>query len=76
MFKDLFEPEYGVDNSPPDNTRITQVILYFNSDDAVELKRLAKEAMKTEMPDRYLDIGNLSDLYLLILKKHYAKDNS
>jgi hypothetical protein len=72
MFKDLLEPDYGVDASPPDDTRITQVILYFNEDDARELKRIAKEAMKIEWPESYTEHGNLSDLYLLLLKRHYG----
>lgn len=72
MFKDLMEPEYGEDQSPPDNTRITQVILYYDEPDVAKLKELAKAAMKVEMPDRFLDVGNLSDLYLLILKKYYG----
>ena len=76
MFQDLFEPDYGVDQSPEDKTKITQVILYFDAPDAVELKELAKEAMKKEMTDRYLDQGNLSDLYLIMLRKYYGKNNS
>lgn len=74
MFKDLLIPDYGEDDSPPDGTKITQVILYFDEKDALELKRLAKEAMKAEMPD-YIEKGNLSDILLLILKKHYGKTN-
>lgn len=74
MFSDVFEPEYGVDQSPADDTRITQVILYYDESDVVELKRLAKEAMKIEMPGEYLEKGNLSSLYLIILKKYYGKN--
>jgi hypothetical protein len=74
MFSDLFsEPDYGVDQSPQDDTRITQVILYFSEPDVAELKRLAKEALKKEMPLDYIENGNLSNLYLLLLRKHYGQ---
>lgn len=69
MFKDLLEPSYGLDDSPEDNTRITQVILYFDFNDAIELKRLAKEVMKKVWPNTYDKEGNLSLLYLELLKR-------
>lgn len=75
LFNDLMEPDYGNDNSPVDNTRITQVILYFDEPDAKLLKRLAKEVMKAEMPEDYIQNANLSNLYLLLLKKHPACRN-
>lgn len=72
MFQDLLEPQYGVDQSPPDDTRITQVILYLNAPDAKRLKELAKEALKKEFPEDYMERGNISDLYLHLLEKHYG----
>jgi hypothetical protein len=69
MFKDLLKPNYGVDDSPEDNTRITQVILYLDEPDAKELKRLAKEAMKKLWPNSYDKEGNISILYLELLKR-------
>lgn len=75
LFSDIMEPDYGVDQSPPDDTRITQVILYFNQDEAEELKMLAKEIMKVEYPETYITEGNLSGLYLKILRKYYNKLN-
>lgn len=75
MFSDLLEPEYGEDQSPPDDTRITQVILYYDEADMQLLKQLAKVAMKKEMPGEYLEKGNLSELYLIILKKYYGNES-
>jgi hypothetical protein len=77
MLSDLFgtdisEPDYGVNDAPVDGTKITQVILYFDEVEAVLLKKLAKEVMKAEMPEDYIEKGNLSALYLLLLKKHPA----
>lgn len=72
MFSDILEPQYGEDKSPPDPTKITQIILYFDKPDSLELKRLAKIAMKDFWPGTYIEEGNISDLYLLLLKKHYA----
>lgn len=76
LFDDLLEPDYGIDNSPEQDIRITQVILYYDEHDAESLKELAKEAMKIEMPGEFINRGNLSDLYLLILKKHYGTKNN
>lgn len=71
----MFEPEYGVDQSPLDPTKITQIILYFDEPDTIELKRLAKEAMKVEFPETFMKEANLSNLYLHLLKKYYGKNN-
>lgn len=73
--KDIFEPTYEENESPPDNTRITQVILYFDEQDAILVKQLAKEAMKIEMPEDYLEKGNISDLFLIMLKKYYGNQS-
>lgn len=70
MFSDIFEPDYGVDTSPPDDTRIVQVILYFNEADAAQVRALAKDAMKRMLPDSYIEKGNLSDLFLTLLKQY------
>lgn len=71
MFDDLFEPSYGVDNSPKDDTRIIQIILYFDEPEIDEFKRLAKDAMRIEFTD-YVQKGNLSDLFLKLLRKYYG----
>jgi hypothetical protein len=67
---DMFEPEYGIDDSPKDDTRIIQIILYFDEPEITEFKELAKIAMRAEFTD-YTSKANLSDLFLFILKKHY-----
>lgn len=72
LFDDIMEPDYPVNSAPEDKTDITQVILYFDAPDAIELKRLAKIVMKAEMPADFIEKGNLSDLFLLLLKKHPA----
>ena len=72
LFEDMMEPQYGEDKNPLDGTRVTQVILYFSAEDALELRRLAKEVMKAEMPNDYIERGNISDLYLILLRKHPA----
>jgi len=70
LFGDIMEPDYGVNNAPEDSTEIKQVILYFSNDDVPELKRLAKEAMKRIWPSTYIEDGNLSNLYLYLLRKY------
>lgn len=66
----LFEDDWGVDNSPPDNTEITTTMLYFSTDELKEFKRLCKLAMKQEYGDEVFEKGNLSNLLLLILRRY------
>ncbi len=68
----LFEDEWGVDNSPIDNTEITTTILYFSTDELKEFKKLCKAGIKKEFNEHYKQKGNLSDFLLLILKKNYG----
>jgi len=68
MFDDLLEPVYGVDQSPPDDTHIVQVLLYFSEEEAEEFKKLCKQRMKEVWPTSYTEKGNISDLLLKILK--------
>lgn len=75
LFDDIMEPDYPVNNAEKDDTKITQVILYFSDSDALLLKRMAKEVMKSEMPNDFIEKANLSDLFLLMLKKHPACQN-
>ena len=67
----LFNDDWGVDNSPPDNTEITSTLLYFSKDELKDFKKYCKELMKKEFKDCYQQKGNLSDLLLIILKKEY-----
>lgn len=66
----LFEDDWGIDNSPQDNTEITTTMLYFSTDELKEFKRLCKLAMKKEYGDQVFDKANLSDLLLLMLRKY------
>jgi len=66
----LFEDDWGVDNSPADNTEITTTMLYFSTDELKQFKRLCKLAMKQEYGDKVFEKGNLSNLLLLILSRY------
>jgi hypothetical protein len=68
----LFEQDWGVDNSPLDDTQITTTLLYFSNDELREFKSLCKNGMKIEFPDEYKTKGNLSDLLLIVLRKNYG----
>ena len=68
----LFEAEWGVDNSAPDNTEITTTILYFSKEELAQFKKLCKVGIKKEFGVEYQEKGNLSDLLLKILNEKYA----
>lgn len=73
MFEDLLEPVYGVDQSPPDDVHIVQVLLYFSEAEAEEFKTLCKETMKSVWPKDYTTKGNISDLLLTLLRNANIK---
>jgi len=68
----LFEEEWGINNSPPDNTEITTTILYFSKEELAQFKKLCKVGIKKEFGVEYQQKGNLSDLLLKILNEKYA----
>jgi len=68
----LFEDDWGVDNSPPDNTEITTTILYFSKEELAEFKKLAKAGIKKEFGAEFQQKGNLSDFLLLTLRANYG----
>lgn len=68
----LFADEWGVDNSPIDNTEITTTILYFSTEELKEFKALCKKGIKKEFGSQYQLKGNLSDLLLIILREKYG----
>lgn len=68
----LFADEWGVDNSPIDNTEITTTLLYFSTEELKEFKALCKKAIKQEFGSQYQLKGNLSDLLLIILREKYG----
>ena len=67
----LFEDDWGVDNSPPDNTEITTTMLYFSKDELIQFKKLCKIGIKKEFGVEFQEKGNLSDFLLKILKNKY-----
>lgn len=71
----LFEDEWGVDNSPEDNTQITTTILYFSEKELNEFKKLCKKGIKVEFKEEYQQKGNLSDFLLTILRRNYGEEN-
>ena len=68
----LFQDEWGIDNSELDNTEITTTILYFSTEELIEFKKLCKVGIKKEFGQEYQQKGNLSDFLLTLLKKNYA----
>jgi hypothetical protein len=75
----LFEDEWGVDDSPTDNTEITTTLLYFSKDELATFKALCKKGMKSMYGDEAQTKGNLSDFLLTLLNHNYgnihAKEN-
>jgi hypothetical protein len=69
---ELFEHDWGVDNSATDNTEITTTILYFSKEELQQFKKLCKAGMKLEFGTEYQQKGNLSDLLLKILEEKYG----
>ncbi len=71
----LFEQDWGIDNSPIDETVITTTILYFSKDELKEFKKLCKKGMKIQYPNAYQYKANLSDFLLFLLRENYEKNN-
>lgn len=68
----LFEQDWGVDNSPLDDTQITTTLLYFSKDELKEFKKLCKTGMKLKFGDDYQTKGNISDFLLKVLRENYG----
>jgi len=68
----LFEDDWGIDNSPIDETEITTTILYFSKEELKEFKNLCKVGIKIEYGEEYQQKGNLSDFLLKILNERYG----
>jgi hypothetical protein len=68
----LFEDDWGIDNSPIDNTEITTTLLYFSTEELKEFKALCKKGIRKEFNEQYQVKGNLSDLLLIILREKYG----
>lgn len=67
----LFEDDWGVDNSPQDNTEITTTLLYFSKEELKDFKKLCKAGIKKEFGQEFQQKGNLSDFLLILLRRHY-----
>jgi hypothetical protein len=70
----LFEDDFGVDESPKDDTQITTTILYFSEEELKEFKKLCKQGMKTTYGAEAATKANLSDYLLKTLRN--ANHNS
>jgi hypothetical protein len=70
----LFEDDWGVDNSPIDNTEITTTILYFSEQELKLFKKLCKKGIQELYKQEYQQKGNLSDFLLHTLKQSYGED--
>jgi len=68
----LFETDWGIDNSKPDNTEITTTILYFSKEELAQFKKLCKIGIRKEFGEEFQQKGNLSDFLLKILNEKYA----
>lgn len=68
----LFEHDWGVNNSEVDNTEITTTILYFSKEELQQFKKLCKVGIKNEFGMEYQQKGNLSDFLLKILNEKYG----
>ena len=68
----LFEDDWGVDNSPIDETEITTTILYFSPQELKQFKKLCKLGIRKEFGEAYQQKGNLSDFLLKILNERYG----
>ncbi|AFM54745.1 hypothetical protein P12024L_25 [Nonlabens phage P12024L] len=66
----LFETDWGINESPTDETEITTTILYFSKEELKEFKSLCKKGMKFEYGSDVFEKGNLSNFLLKILKKY------
>jgi len=66
----LFEDDFGVDESPEDNTQITTTLLYFSEVELKEFKKGCKDAMRKMYGIDVVAKGNISDLLLNLLKNY------
>ena len=72
----LFEDDWGVDESPIEETVITTTILYFSEEELKEFKRLCKAGIKNMYQQDFQQKGNLSDYFLTILRQANEENNS
>lgn len=68
----LFEDDWGVDESPLDNTEITTMLLYFSTEQQQEFKELCKSGIKSMFGEDYQQKGNLPVFLLTLLREKYG----
>jgi hypothetical protein len=73
---ELFEYDWGEDNSQEDNTEITTTILYFSKDELVKFKTLCKTGIRQMFGEQANDKGNLSDFLLNTLNNLYGNNKT
>lgn len=73
---ELFEQDYGKDNSPIDDTQIKQRILYFSKEEDLEFLKLCKKGIKQEFGPSSNEKGNISDFLLKKLRQLYGEQNN
>ena len=73
---ELFEYDWGEDNSQEDNTEITTTILYFSKDELVKFKTLCKTGIRQMFGEQANDKGNLSDFLLNTLNNLYGNNKA
>lgn len=68
----IFDIDYGKDESPVDNTRITNsMLIYHSEEDMAEFKKLCKIGIKAMYGEERSTKGNISDFLLVTLRAIY-----
>lgn len=67
----LFEDDWGINDSPEDDTEIKMTLLYYSMPEYKEFKSLAKKIIKHHYGPRSFEDGNLSDVLLIIMRKQH-----
>ena len=67
---ELFEDDFGIDESPIDDTQITTTILYFSEEELKEFKNCAKAGIKHMFGQEFQQKGNLSDFLRKLVKDY------
>jgi hypothetical protein len=68
---ELFEKDWGINNSEFDDTEITTTILYFSKIELAKFRKLCKLGIKKEFANEFQEKGNIPDLLLKILTEKY-----
>ena len=63
----LFDFDLPIDNSPPDNTDITTIQLFYSVPESKEFKELCKQGMMKMYPHTFAN-SNINDFLLEVLR--------